>query len=72
MTEEQEQVYDLIEEQIRRGVKRADSKCRKVRRGKVPFSEMAQKIMRKLRIIKLVKKRKQMKGHRERPKNEET
>ena len=31
--------YEKIEQRIRRGVKYADSGCRKARMGKVPFSE---------------------------------
>ena len=68
LTKEEENTYDIIEERMKRGVKNADSRCRKVRRGKIPFSKTAQSIMRKLRIIKLILKREQMKGNKNRPK----
>ena len=68
LTNEQEMLYDSIEDRMKRGVKHADSRCRKVRRGKIPFSKTAQKIMRKLRVIKLILKREQMKGSKYRPK----
>ena len=67
LTKKQEKIYDLIEERMKRAVKYADKHCRKVRRGKIPFSATAQEIMRKLRILKLVELRDRLRGSQNRP-----
>ena len=67
LTPEQELIYDMIEERMQRGVKYADTNCRKVRRGQIPFSKKVQEIMRKLRILRLVQLREYNKGKRNRP-----
>ena len=68
MTLTEAAIYESIEDRMRRAVKYADSNCRKVRRGKIPFSKTAQTVMRKLRILKLIHKREIMKGNNNRPK----
>ena len=57
LTQDKEDLYNSIEERMKRGVKYADTNCRKVRRGKIPFSKKAQQIMRKLRIIRIIQMR---------------
>ena len=66
-TKQQEELYDSIEERMKRGVKYADTNCRKVRRGNIPFSKKAQEIMRKLRILKLIQGRERLKRTQHRP-----
>ena len=68
LTIEEEEIYDGIEQRMQRSVKCADSNCRKVRTGKIPFSSTAQAIMRKLRILKLIQDRQRMIGRQYRPK----
>ena len=68
LTRDEEKTYELIEERMRRGIKKADNKCRKVRRGQIPFSLTAQEIMRKLRMLKLIQLRQRMIGKENRPK----
>jgi hypothetical protein len=67
LSKEDEELYDSIEERIKRSVKFSDNNCRKVRRGNIPFSVTAQNIMRKLRLIKIIHMRGQMKGKQGRP-----
>ena len=67
LTNEQAAIYEIIEDRMKRGVKFADSKCRKVRRGQIPFSIKAQEIMRKLRILKLIQLRDRLKRTTNRP-----
>ena len=48
-------------------MKYADKRCRKVRRGKVPFSDKAQKIRGEIEVKKLIIRRIRMTGRRGRP-----
>ena len=68
LAEAEEALYESIEERTKRAVKHADTNCRKVRRGQIPFSPKAQEIMRKIRILKIVLQRTMMKGNKNRPK----
>ena len=45
LTPEYEVMYEKIEERIRRAIKCADSRCRKIRRGKMPFSKKQKELM---------------------------
>jgi hypothetical protein len=67
LDEEHQNLYEQIEEQVRRSVKYADKRCRKVRRGKVPFSDKAQKIRGEIEVKKLIIRRIRMTGRRGRP-----
>ena len=69
LTNEESQAYEKVEEQVKRGIKRADTRCRKVRRGKVPFSDRAQEIRGAVEIKKLIIRRILLKGKRNRPKS---
>ena len=69
LTEEESQMYEKVEEQTKRGVKRADTLCRKVRRGKIPFSDKAQQIRGEVEIKKLIIRRILLKGKGNRPKS---
>lgn len=57
MTFDQQAEYETIEIRFKRAIKYADRNCRKVRRGKVPFSKEIKKVMAKIRVQKLVKLR---------------
>ena len=69
LTEEESQMYEKVEEQIKRGVKRADTLCRKVRRGAIPFSDKAQQIRGEVEIKKLILRRILLRGKCNRPKS---
>lgn len=61
--------YEAIEERMQRAVKYADSHCKKVRRGKVPFSPTQKKLMGEIIILQQIKLRFLLKGSPNRPKS---
>lgn len=67
MTFDQQAEYETIEIRFRRAIKYADRNCRKVRRGKVPFSKEIKRVMAKIRVQKLVKLRLVRKDKNNRP-----
>ena len=54
LNREQQQEYEQIDKRIRRAVKYADTRCRKIRRGKIPFSPMVTKIIGAIRVLKAI------------------
>ena len=60
-------IYNMIESRLMRAVKYTDKKCRKARKGQIPFSTKAHEIMGAYRVLKLIKKREISKGHSYRP-----
>ena len=60
-------LYETIEERIQRGVKFADTNCRKVKRGKLPFSDKAQEIRGAVEIKRLIIRRIKLRGKPNRP-----
>ena len=64
---EQQEMYEKIEERIRRAEKCADSKCRKIRRGKIPFSKKQKELMGKLFVLRAIYVRAKLVGKANRP-----
>ena len=62
-----QELYEHIERQTKKAVKYADRRCRKIKRGNVPFSDKAQKIMGEVEILKLIIRRITRKGKSGRP-----
>ena len=67
LTTEQKEDYEAIDERIRRAVKYADKRCRKLRRGKLPFSPTVTKIIGAIRVLKVILIRHVTKGQPSRP-----
>ena len=67
LTPGEEEEYEKVEQRIRRGVKYADTKCRKARMGKVPFSEKQKKLMGHVYILKQIWLRSKLRGQKGRP-----
>ena len=67
LTHVQEAMYDKIEERIRRAIKCADKRCRKVRRGKVPYSKKQKELMGKLFVLRAIYLRAKLVGKKRRP-----
>ena len=67
LDEEHQKLYEHIESQTKKAVKYADKRCRKIKRGKVPFSEKAQKIRGEIEIKKLIIRRILLRGRSGRP-----
>ena len=67
MTDMQASTYERIEERMRRSVIYADKRCRKVRRGKTPFSPQAKKIIGEIRVLKEILIRNIRSGQQNRP-----
>ena len=67
LTDEEAKEYERIEQRIRRGVKYADSCCRKARMGKVSFSEKQKKLMGHIYVLKLIWLRRKLRGRAGRP-----
>lgn len=63
----QQQAYEKIEVMFQRCVKSADRKCRKIRRGKVPFSPFQKKAMGSILVLKQLRLRWLLKSHPNRP-----
>jgi hypothetical protein len=59
--------YERIEETMQRIIKSADNKCRKARRGPVPFSQYQKKLMGSILILQQIKLRFLLKGKANRP-----
>jgi hypothetical protein len=66
-TIQEAQEYETIEECLQRSVKYADKRCRKARRGKIPFSPLQKKLMGEILILKQLKLRMLLKGRPNRP-----
>ena len=47
--------YEAIEERMQRAVKHADKTCRKVRRGKIPFSPLQKKLMGAVTVLRQIR-----------------
>ena len=69
LTDQQQKTYEQIENTLQRGVKSADNKCRKARRGMVPFSPHQKKLMGKILILKQYRLRWVLKKHKNRPRS---
>ena len=67
LTPGEEEEYERVEQRIRRDVKFADTKCRKARMGRVPFSEKQKTLMGHVYILKQVWLRSKLRGQNGRP-----
>jgi len=67
LSPQQQQTYELIEDMMQRCVKSADRKCRKARRGHVPFSPFQKKLMGNIIVLKQIRLRWVLKNHKNRP-----
>jgi hypothetical protein len=56
-TEREAKIYESIEGRMQRAIKCADSRCRKARRGKVPFSPLQRKLMGAILVLRQIKLR---------------
>jgi hypothetical protein len=66
-TETQARTYEAIEERMQRAIKYADSRCRKARRGTIPFSPLQHQLMGSILVLKQIKLRHVLKGQPNRP-----
>lgn len=66
-TRKDEEDYERIENIMQRIIRRADRKCRKVRRGIIPYSTYQKKLMGAILIMKQIKLRILLKGKADRP-----
>ena len=67
LSDADKEMYESIEERLRRAVAHADTKCRKARTGKTPFSPKQKQLMGAIRILKLLYLRQKMKRKKGRP-----
>ena len=67
MSQEQSETYEQIEERMQRAIKFADSRCRKVRRGALPFSPLVTKLIGEIRVLKMILHRHVSQGQLHRP-----
>ena len=54
LTSQEAELYEKIEERLRRAVKYADNRCRKARVGKVPFSKKQKELLGKMYVLKII------------------
>lgn len=59
--------YESIEQRMQRAVKYADHRCRKARRGKIPYSPLQKTLMGSILILRQIKLRTILKGNPNRP-----
>jgi len=61
--------YEAIESRMQKIIKHADTHCRKIRRGPVPFSPLQKQLMGAILILNQIKQRSLLKGKRNRPRS---
>ena len=67
LTSDEAVEYEKIEGRLRKSVKYADSKCRKARIGRVPFSLKQKELMGRILVLRVTWKRMKLKGRPGRP-----
>ena len=60
-------LYEHLDESFRRSVRHADNKCKKIRKGPIPFSDQTRRILGEYTLLKLILLRHRMKKSKKRP-----
>lgn len=71
ITEDEKHLYEQIEVRMQRAVACADKRCRKVKRGAIPYSPLQRKLLGRIYVLELLKKRQTLRGKAGRPKTKQ-
>jgi len=69
LSTEMKELYETVEDRIRRAIKAADTNCRKIKKNTVPFSKQQRRLMGAIRVLRMIRLRKIMTGAAKRPKS---
>ena len=53
LSTEMKELYETVEDRIRRAIKAADTNCRKIKKNTVPFSKQQRRLMGAIRVLRM-------------------
>lgn len=69
LNEDEEQIYEQIEQRMQRAVQYADKRCRKIRRGQISYSPEQKRLMGAITVLKQIKLRYLLRRQKNRPRS---